>query len=518
MSYIHLEQVDPFHISLLKMREGISETINQLHKYNCLIYISSGIGFLRSGEEEIKVVTGKCYIFTEESELFSSSSQLFNVYIISWPKNETELSFLFSARLAKQLPAKVSPLWQEALSLQGRKSYSESCRFKSTVWYLLSLLTEPSEVDEMDEIIDIMRIHLSNPYTICKLAEKANMNPTSFTRAFKKKFGLSPKEFLIRERIRAAKELMVQNKGITTKEVALKVGMQDEFYFSRLFKEKVGLPPSVYMKRSEERIAIVSQMFLQDHLLALGIQPVAAPAYPSVYPTSGGVPRYLEKGLEGTQLLNAEKVFQPEEILQAQPDRILKTFLHNGENQSILLPHDHKVEHIPFQANWYEYLREIARLFGKESKVDHIEREVEILENTVRDELCPLTKRGKWAVIWVRKKEIRLYGYKDHALLDLLYQKLGFEPHHQLPKSGYQIVSVEQLAQLQCDKLLILWSHERNVWKLAQTKEWKMMKAVQANEVYFPNSEEWDPWGPLGRKKMLAEFVNTFQRSKVKSS
>ncbi|KHF40105.1 transcriptional regulator [Halalkalibacter okhensis] len=377
------------------------------------------------------------------------------------------------------------------------------------------MLTDPSEIDEMDEIIEIMRSDLSNPYTICQLAEKVNMNPTSFTRAFKKRMGISPKEFLIAERIRAAKELMLQNKGITTKEVALKVGMQDEFYFSRLFKQKAGSPPSVYMKRAEERIAIVSQMFLQDHLLALGIQPVAAPAYPSAYPKSRGVPRYLEKDLEGTHLLNAEQVFQPEEILLTQPDRILKTSLHNGQIQSLLLPHEQIVEHIPFKTNWNEYLREIAQLVGRERKVEQIEREIERLEKAVRDELCPLTKRGKWAVIWVRRKEIRLYGYQDHALLDLLYQKLGFEPHYHLPKSGYQVVSVEQLAQLHCDKLLILWSHECDVWKLAQTREWKMMKAVQDQEVYFPNSQEWDPWGPLGRKKILTEFATTFQRSKV---
>lgn len=516
MTYNPLDEVKHSHITLVRVSEGTSETINQLGEYNGLIYISSGTGYLQSGREERKLVEGKSYVFTRESKLISSSSQLFHVYILFWHKSDTEFAFLSSVRLAKQVPAKVTPLWKEALSLQGRKSYSEICRFKSIIWELLSMLTESSKVDEMDEIIENMRNHLVKPYKVCKLAAKANMNPTSFTRAFKKKVGISPKDFLIRERIRVAKELMVQNKGITIKEVALKIGMQDEFYFSRLFKQKVGYPPTVYMKRAEERIAIVSQMFLQDHLLSLGIQPVAAPAYPTIYSTSGGIPRYLEKDLVGTRLLNAEKAFQPDEIMQTLPDRILKTTLHNGETQSVLLSHEQKVEHISFKANWNEYLREIARILRKESRVDNIEREIEILENTVRDQLCPLTKRGNWAVIWVRNNEIRLYGYKDHALLDLLYQKLGFNPHPNLPKSGYKVISVEQLAYLQCDKLLILWSHERDVWKLAQSKEWKMMKAVKDNEVYFPNSKNWDPWGPLGRKKMLIEFANTFQKSKVK--
>ncbi len=60
------------------------------------------------------------------------------------------------------------------------------------------------------------------------------------------------------------------------------------------------------MKRAQKRIAIISQLLLQDHLLSLGIQPVAAPAYPTEF--SHGLPSYLCRGLEGTLLLNAENI------------------------------------------------------------------------------------------------------------------------------------------------------------------------------------------------------------------
>ncbi|MFC4320590.1 AraC family transcriptional regulator [Litchfieldia salsa] len=511
MSTLQPMIVNCFSVSTIKIREGVVEHLRLDTQTNTLIYIASGRGRIAIKDEQLKVMEGKSYIMTEEGYLFSSSQKLLTVYIISW--NKTIFTFPDSLLLANQDPVKIVPLWEEAILLQERKSISEQCKFQGKVWSLLSSLTDQTEVDRIEESKELIIHNLSTVYTISALAEKAKMTPNSFARAFKKQEGISPKEYIIAQRIKAAKTLMLQNKGITAKEIALKVGLQDEFYFSRIFKQKVGQAPTVFMKRTKERIAVVSQLFLQDHLLSLGIQPVAAPAYPSEYPANRGLPGHLSKQLEGTRLLNAEKLFNAEEILYAQPDRIIKTPLHKGEIQSILLSHEQKVEHISLKSDWNDYLREIASLLNLESMVDAIENEISCLETKVKDELRPITRRGNWAVIWVRQKEIRLYGRQQHACLDLIYNKLGFEAHPGIPSTGYRIVTVEELAILNADKLLILWSHEQDVWKVVQTKKWKMLKAVQTNHVYYPKSQEWDPWGPIGRKHMLVQFASEFQKT-----
>ncbi|MFV2046380.1 AraC family transcriptional regulator [Metabacillus litoralis] len=517
MSQLLLTKLHHFKLDMLKVRDGGVESINIMNGHINLMYIASGHGFLTKNGEQEALKEGKSYFLTEDCHFLSTSSELLTVYMLSWDKEVKNLSNVLSIRLADQLPAKMVSLWDEAIRLQNGESLSAQCKFQSAVWTILSLLTDYAEVDQIEETIELIRKNVANPYSVATLAEKANMTPNSFTRAFKKRVGMSPKEFLMEERIQTAKALMLQNKGITTKDVAMKIGLQDEFYFSRLFKQKVGEAPTIFMKKSKERIAVVSQMFLQDHLLSLGIQPVAAPFYPSVYPLSGGLPSYLEHHLQGTRLLNAEKMFKPEEVLQSQPDRILKTPLHNGEVQAVLLSHQQRVQHISFKTEWNDYLREIASLLGRESMVDKIEQEISCLESKVKDELCPLTRKGKWAVIWIRQNEIRLYGHSHHACFDLLYQKLGFEPHPDLPTSGYRLLTVEELATLNIDKLLILWSHEKDVWKVVQSKEWKKIKAVKNKEVYYPKSHEWDPWGPIGRKQMLLQFSSSFKASKLMS-
>jgi AraC family transcriptional regulator, transcriptional activator for feuABC-ybbA operon len=506
---------DSFQLSFLKLHKGMAEHVNESNQFNTLIYIASGEGQMWREGKQFPVTEGKSYWISDSMLLTSVSTNLLFVYKLSCGKGVEELSTILSVPLADQQPQRAVPLWEEAEKLQRGKSISERCRFQAAVWNLLSALTDQAEVNRIEEAMEMILSHLSHPYSIAELAAKANMSPTSFSRAFRKRAGMSPKEFLNEERMKAAKELMLQKKGITAKEVALRVGLQDEFYFSRLFKRKEGIPPSVYMKRSKERIAVVSQLFLQDHLLSLGVQPVCAPSYPSVYPTSRGMPGYLEKDLEGTVLLNAEKTFVPAEILQTQPDRIIKTPLHNGQIQSVLLSHQQKVHHIPLNIEWNQYLREIASMLGQECKAECIEKEIHCLESKVKEELCPMTKKGRWAVIWIRRDEIRLYGRCNHALLDLLYQKLGFEPHPDLPNEGYRSVTVEEIAALNPDKLLILWSHETDVWRVAHTAEWKRIKAVETGEVYYPNSHDWDPWGPLGRKNMLFNFTATLKNSKL---
>ncbi|WP_251025964.1 helix-turn-helix domain-containing protein [Bacillus sp. ISL-47] len=470
-----------------------------------------------SGNQRLRAEEDKSYFLSDAGILTSSSSVLLSVYLLSWPKEGDMLSDLLSGPLADQAPAKMVPLWEGLKKSDKENSISAKCRFQSLLWEMLSILTDAAEIDRMEEAEELIRNSLSRPLTVAELASKANMSTVTFSRAFRKRTGMTPKEFLNAERMKAAKKLLLQKRGITGKEVAMQIGLQDEFYFSRLFKSKEEIPPSVFMKRVNERIAVVSQLFLQDHLISLGIQPVAAPSYPTVYPASSGVPSYLQKELEGTKLLNAEKPFQPDDILLTHPDRIIKTPLHQFQLQSVLLSKQEQVHHMPLKQDWRQYLYEIATMVGCESRAECIDKDIYCLECKVRDELCPLTKKGKWAVIWIRPEGIRLYGKGNHALLDLLFQGLGFQPHPDLHAEGYRNVSLKEIAELNPDKLLILWSHERDVWRTAHTPDWNKIRAVQTGDVYYPESHEWDPWGPIGRKRILEAFPSSILKAKLKA-
>ena len=69
------------------------------------------------------------------------------------------------------------------------------------------------------------------------------ISASSLQRAFNAHFGMSPKQYLLKLRMKHALELLAENE-LSIKEIAFSCGFQDEKYFSRAFRRKYGYPPS----------------------------------------------------------------------------------------------------------------------------------------------------------------------------------------------------------------------------------------------------------------------------------
>ncbi|PRZ19807.1 AraC family transcriptional regulator [Flavobacterium granuli] len=94
-------------------------------------------------------------------------------------------------------------------------------------------------------VIDYIRLNLRENINLKSLSEKACMSTTSFYRFFKKEIGMSPIEFVIKEKIRCAKKLL-KNPSIQINEVCHLSGFEDSNYFIRLFKKHEGITPKQY--------------------------------------------------------------------------------------------------------------------------------------------------------------------------------------------------------------------------------------------------------------------------------
>lgn len=87
-------------------------------------------------------------------------------------------------------------------------------------------------------------------WTVFELAEVCGYHPTYFAKIFKEIIGQSPKQYLISERIRKAKQLLLETQ--TVEEVSIKLGYTSIHYFSRNFKSITGLTPTEYKLQSLE--------------------------------------------------------------------------------------------------------------------------------------------------------------------------------------------------------------------------------------------------------------------------
>jgi len=96
-------------------------------------------------------------------------------------------------------------------------------------------------------VIQYIRAHLSEHININTLSQEACMSKSNFFRIFKETFGLSPLDFIIRERIELAKKLL-KRPAPNISEICLRSGFNNLNYFIRLFKRMEGVTPGSYLK------------------------------------------------------------------------------------------------------------------------------------------------------------------------------------------------------------------------------------------------------------------------------
>jgi AraC-like DNA-binding protein len=78
--------------------------------------------------------------------------------------------------------------------------------------------------------------------TLPDLAAQANLSPPHFCTQFRRAFGVAPISYLVNYRMAQAAYLLL-DRNLRVGEVARRVGIDDVYYFSRLFKQRFGKSP-----------------------------------------------------------------------------------------------------------------------------------------------------------------------------------------------------------------------------------------------------------------------------------
>lgn len=95
--------------------------------------------------------------------------------------------------------------------------------------------------------IDILIVEWNRNERISRYAELCGISESYFHMLFKKWSGLSPVDYRNRLRVAHAKSFL-SNTSMSVNEIALSVGFDDQFYFSRVFKSVTGMSPQKYRK------------------------------------------------------------------------------------------------------------------------------------------------------------------------------------------------------------------------------------------------------------------------------
>ncbi len=100
--------------------------------------------------------------------------------------------------------------------------------------------------------LELLEHDYAKPFLRDDLAARVNFSPAQFHRVFLKATGITPMEYRMRLRLRKS-QLLLMTTDLAVKEIARRVGYEDQFVFSKAFKQRFGQSPLSY------RTAINSQ-------------------------------------------------------------------------------------------------------------------------------------------------------------------------------------------------------------------------------------------------------------------
>lgn len=149
--------------------------------------------------------------------------------IVRWP----QITFLNEMRRASVFYRILAVLVEEhekSLVVTHKKNtekdYPSDVYVRATLDFIHNHYNERIKIDEIADYIGITRGHLTN--------------------SFKKRTGMSPQQFLINFRLENAAHMLVVQKERTIAEVAEDCGYDDGMSFSKAFKQKYGMSPKEF--------------------------------------------------------------------------------------------------------------------------------------------------------------------------------------------------------------------------------------------------------------------------------
>ena len=236
------------------------ETFNEFLMFYCV----DGHGFLNMSSKNWQIKEGDvAFCFKGLEHEYGANSS--NPWTIYWAHFDGQAvsSFFKNLAITPEKPVihisrklQVISLFSEILDTL-RSGYHPQNLIHSSVCFQHILSAMAVDVQShhiitgnitVNDIVEFMIKNIYLPLTLDEMANFANMSKFNFSRVFRNNIGCPPMNYFIRLKILKACELL-NTTDMRIREVAYKLGYDDEYYFSKLFKKIMGVSPMLYKKR-----------------------------------------------------------------------------------------------------------------------------------------------------------------------------------------------------------------------------------------------------------------------------
>ena len=123
--------------------------------------------------------------------------------------------------------------------------------FLASMRYLGQYRRNTGDTDAIDAAVHYMQENIGSRITLEDVRSYIGYSQSHFSSLFKKKTGQSPIAYFNRLKIGYACKLLRET-DMKVSQISYKIGIEDSFYFSRMFSKSVGMSPTEYRERSAD--------------------------------------------------------------------------------------------------------------------------------------------------------------------------------------------------------------------------------------------------------------------------
>ena len=241
---IRSEELTPLYINRY---DGLrTNPIMSSHDYWEMTFVFHGRGILKAGKNFQLEPNTICLIPPNIRHLEVSKDKMDTLWMGVCGSN---LNFLDNKQIYSAINPELNFLF-EKLWLETERSYDTTgIKLDGFIKVIFGSFikstndAKQNSLDCIDDAIQYLQKKLSDNFTISFLANKFGYSEGYFYRAFKKRTGQTPINFLMRLRIQQANR-MLQHTSLSVKKIAKIVGFNDPFYFSKVYHKYTGHTPS----------------------------------------------------------------------------------------------------------------------------------------------------------------------------------------------------------------------------------------------------------------------------------
>ena len=179
--------------------------------------------------------------------------------IFGQTKGNNNLSYADIQKIAEDYTINAETLWntyQEINLCSNDKIISSGYILEVAIKYLLLANCINIRHNHLaSEIADYIRENLCDKISIEDLCRKFFISKNKLYRLFQQNYNCTTHDYILNERLKTAK-LLLQTSDLSIYEIAVRSGITDYNYFTKVFKARVGSTPSQFRKNNSTLISL----------------------------------------------------------------------------------------------------------------------------------------------------------------------------------------------------------------------------------------------------------------------